>query len=364
MDGKNGTERLDDMDIDEIEARCTCDECGSEVDETTRTEIDATGYRRSTSFMELCNDCVSGTYICSDCDRIFIDGHNMRLFFGCGVCERCAENYDRCDSCGCDLRCDDVYSDEDGSYCAGCAPSDDDEDKDHRIHDYGYKPAPVFFGKGKMFFGCELEINIKDDMESAVDWVLENLGEKHVYLKEDGSLSNGFEIVSHPHSYEESKKLWANMSGSAPMTSHKSGECGFHVHVSRESLTRLQIQKMVVFVNAPENGALIDKIAQRTGNGYCAKKQAVIGRCGQSSSRYEAINLCNSKTVEFRIFRGNTRPERLLKNLEFVHALINWVDTVSYRQLTGARFAEYVAANKKEYSNLNKFITSETEENS
>lgn len=347
---------------DPEEETYTCDNCGNECDSVEMVEITAGSYPRRTTQMALCESCESDTVNCNDCGRVFIDDEHMRCIFNENICERCSENYSSCEDCGCDLHIGDCYHTDNCTYCSDCAPSDDE--KDDRINDYSYKPSPRFFGTGKLFFGCELEVNYYEGkISEAVDWVLEALGEDHVYLKEDGSLTNGFEIVSHPHSYQESIALWGKMSKSAPMRSHDSGECGFHVHVTKSALTRMQIQKMVVFVNAPENAEFVDMIAQRTGNGYCAKKVAKIGHCGHSGSRYEAINLCNKNTVEFRIFRGNTQPERLLKNLEFVHALIHWVNTVSYRELTHGRFAEYVAKNKKTYANLQAFIERKREGN-
>lgn len=345
---------------DEIEPLPACDECGEESEDLNHYVITTQHYPRREHSMALCESCADETAVCDDCGRRERNSDGMNSYFGETVCERCSENYYTCDTCGCDLHAEDTHSPEggDGIYCADCCPSDDEDTEDSHIHEYNYKPTPQFFGTGKMFFGCELEVNY-EDISEAVDWVIDNLGDKQVYLKEDGSLTKGFEIVSHPHSFPEAIALWSKMTGDAPMTSHGSGECGFHIHVSRAALTRLQIQKMIVFVNAPENAALVDKIAQRTANGYCRKKQAKIGHCGHSESRYEAINLENRATVEFRIFRGNTRPERLLKNLEFVQALIYWVNTVSYRELTSVNFAAYVAKNKKQYKHLAAFIKAE-----
>ncbi len=360
--------------IEETDDSPCCESCGDSSaalnEELSSVTVIIGFYPIRQETRELCESCRDKVGECYDCNRTF-DPDMLTYVDGEDRCESCLENYYRCEDCGDLVHCDYTYNTEDATYCQECGPSHDRDEAenesglDYRIHNYNYRPDLQFFGKGKLFFGCELEINY-EDCEEAVDWVLDTLGEDHVYLKEDGSLDNGFEIVSHPHSFEESLKLWGKMSQKSPMTSHKSGQCGFHVHVSRAALTPLQIQKMVVFVNAPENAGLVDKVAQRTGNGYCRKKDAQIGHCAASDSRYEAINLLNGATIEFRIFKGNTRPERLMKNLEFVHALIHWVNLVSYRQLTSALFREYVGRHKKIYPNLSAFLYTEEkkEENS
>lgn len=49
----------------------------------------------------------------------------------------------------------------DDPYCDDCY----DGIKGHPIHDYSYKPDPIFYGRGKRYFGVELEIDVggRDD---------------------------------------------------------------------------------------------------------------------------------------------------------------------------------------------------------
>lgn len=354
-DVQNATENPEETEAVET---ATCSDCEDNfaVSELESVEISA-GYSRLTTTHLLCSSCREDTQRCNDCGRLEIDDSEMTLIRDNWLCVRCVEHYSRCHVCGVWLHCDDVRTDAegDGEYCVDCEPEREEKSSDDRINDYLYKPRPRFFGQGPLFFGAELEVNCSDT-EEAVDWFLAELGEDHVYLKEDGSLSSGFEIVSHPHSFTEAIALWRKVSQDAPATSFKSGECGFHVHVSRKALTPLQIQKIVVFINAPENYDFVCYIAQRTSNQYSAVKNKQIGRCRRSGDRYEAVNLENSETIEFRIFRGTLKPERLLKNLEFCHAVIQWVQTVSYRELTHARFEKYVADNRKQYKNLHQYL--------
>lgn len=327
-----------------------CNGCGVFVDSDNpeiEVEVRSAHYPYRREWVSVCGCCEDDLPICADCDERFAAGAEMTDIDERSICPRCIEDYYRCDTCNDWVHAERVHSDlhGEGTYCYICAPR-----RDCRVHSYSYKPQPKFYGEGPLYFGCELEVNC-DHEPSAADWFMDRLGENRIYLKEDGSLSTGFEIVSHPHSFTEALKLWSNVNPSAPATSYESGECGFHVHVSRNALTKFQIQKLVVFVNAPENYEFITHIAQREGNGFSKYKTKKIGM-PESGDRYEAVNLENKNTIEFRIFRGTLKTERLLKNIEFCHAAIHWVSTASYRELTHEKFSAYVTANRKLYKNL------------
>jgi hypothetical protein len=63
------------------------------------------------------------------------------------------------------------------------------------------------------------------------------------------------------------------------------------------------------------------------------------------------------------MFRGNTKPERLWKNMEFVWALIDWTRDVSIQCLTLDNFVDFVKTNKKQYKHLNEFLPHCVKEN-
>lgn len=54
------------------------------------------------------------------------------------------------------IRRGDTFFREDDPYCQECYHSVCDRDA---IHDYYYKPTPIFYGDGNRFFGVELEID-------------------------------------------------------------------------------------------------------------------------------------------------------------------------------------------------------------
>ena len=109
------------------------------------------------------------------------------------------------------------------------------------IQDYYYKPAFSFYGTGPRFLGVELEVDGAGESDRNA-WELLSIanqgGEKRLFCKHDGSLDDGFELVTHPMSldYHQKEMPWPQILRKAAemgYTSHQAGTCGLHVHVSR-----------------------------------------------------------------------------------------------------------------------------------
>jgi len=211
-------------------ATFTCSLCGAEHPLSVRTVFDGEN---------LCPDCLTEhTLHCDYCgDRIWSDD-NYGSDFNV-LCEDCFnDHYVRCRSCGRLLRSDYAnYTDFDiGPYCDSCYS----EREEAAIHDYYYKPTPIFYGEGPRFFGVELEIDEAGEDNRNAENIL-SIGNYHgenIYCKHDGSLEDGFEIVTHPMSldYHLHEMPWNDIlyeARSLGYTSHMAGTCGLHVHVSR-----------------------------------------------------------------------------------------------------------------------------------
>ena len=65
-------------------------------------------------------------------------------------------------------------------------------------------PHLFFYGNEKRYFGVELEVDEggKDNDNAASLKSIANVHEGNIYIKSDGSLEDGFEIVSHPMTLE------------------------------------------------------------------------------------------------------------------------------------------------------------------
>ena len=183
---------------------------------------------------------MKNTLFCMHCGEIILGSDNVG-----GdefpLCNRCSALYVSCEDCGrLILESTARYSDDDYPYCAGCFSNHEDN---RAIHDYYYKPQPIFFGEGPRYFGVELEIDEGGEDEDNADRILDVANTDlryHMYAKHDGSLNEGFEIISHPCSidYHMNKIPWGKILDKAiylGYTSHSSGTCGLHIHVSRKA---------------------------------------------------------------------------------------------------------------------------------
>jgi hypothetical protein len=108
-----------------------------------------------------------------------------------------------------------------------------------------------------------------------------------------------------------------------------------------------------VFINNPDNQDNIIELSGRDSSKWAKlSPKKVIDVKKKQSSRYEAINLQNDATVEFRIFASTIDPKLILARLEFVHALTLWVKDQSMLHLTWYDFTGYIRENKALYPNL------------
>lgn len=120
-------------------------------------------------------------------------------------------------------------------------------------------------------------------------------------LKHDGSIGQGFEIVTAPSTLELHRDNWKPFWSSTPQTTlsgWSSGKCGMHVHITRPSA--LTVGKMLCFLNADDNASLINAVAGRAQSSWAKVSPKKVTDWDKSSDRYEALNIQNRKTVEVR----------------------------------------------------------------
>ncbi len=181
------------------------------------------------------------------------------------------------------------------------------------------------------------------------------IGRDFCIVKEDGSLTTngkycgnlefdkdgtkngkeyaGFEIVSCPADIDEHRKRWAlfdKMDHHDMLRAWDTETCGLHVHVSRNSLTLLQIGRIIAFTNHPVNRHFIQKIAGRSESKYCKNHNKRLAdslhpeQGNNDERRRVAVNVQNQHTIEFRIFRGTVRSCHIIRNIEFVDSLCDY----------------------------------------
>ena len=209
--------------------------------------------------------------------------------------------------------------------------------------------------------GVEIEVERRNNCPHNI--VEQILGTMHKYalIKRDGSLNDGFEVVSAPATLMAHKHYWSKFcekNYNEYLSSWHTNTCGMHVHVDRRSLTPLDIGKLLVFINCEHNAKFVKHIAGRSSSSWARRdfKSAKDGT--QRSDKYEAINLGKEETIEFRIFRGNIGKIGIFRALEFVYALVYFVkqsaldkNTDYVRNLKYENFIEFVRqpSNKSQY---------------
>jgi len=312
-----------------------------------------------------CENCCSSssessTYVGDDpyCESCFSDN--------CYYCDDCDESYHN------DYPCDCRESNTiEGKCCRGYRASG-------TIHDYSCKPAPIFKGvsKHKMYLGLELETEMRrvDDGSLFASSALQGIA----YLKHDGSISSGFEIVTHPHTHQQyrdnSALLWntiETLRKDYDARSWDTDTCGLHIHLSRDGFSSgAHLHRFIAFVyhNAPH----MMKFAGRktrfarfndvyTFDEYDRPVFSIKHKVGNpdrhSSERYSAVNTQNKHTIELRFFRGTMNTSSVLSALDLAQAMVEYtrelrLDDVKLGALSWDWFADYVVSNNGLYPDL------------
>ncbi len=321
---------------------------------------------------------VDDTTECANCCERFPDGDGHAVYNGEDVCDSCLEGYSYC----IDIEqyvadCDCHWHDGTEEYYLELPDRGPLRPYDTNIFNvYGRKAiiknkTRALNGNTKtLLFGAELETDSRNGNNAhSITEAIEDIIDGWAICKED-STCTGPEIVSLPADLESHKTIgWTEICERLrPLAKgHHGSDNGMHVHISLNAIGQLTLGKMLVFVNAPQNTDLMGLIAQRRywENTYCKANLAMfdkVGKAGKSprAGKFHALNV-TANTVECRIFKSSLLPERILKNIEFCHALVRWCENQSAKNLTSDAFASYIHNNRKTYKNLDQFITSRSE---
>ncbi len=330
---------------------------------------------------------VEGNLICADCYEehcCICDSCNEAVYTentysdnNTTVCSGCYEEYyHRCEECDCLVYCDDVYWQNNHSYCYECY--EETCGSDDYIEDYSYKPSPIFYGTDGRFYGVELEVdkggkdgdNAKTLLETA------NYRDEHIYIKSDGSIDDGFEIVSHPMTldYHINNMDWhCIMHDCIRMgyRSHQTSTCGLHIHIGRKELGKTVseqeevISKIMYFIEHHWNEMVkfsrrseysINRWAARYGYENNAKDILDKAKSG-TNGRYAAVNICNYNTVEIRIFRGTLKYTSFIATLQMVNVICDVAFSMSEYDLHKLSWSEFVSnIDKAKYPELIQYL--------
>lgn len=208
---------------------------------------------------------------------------------------------------------------------------------------------------GQYTFGFELEVQRKRTCELSndkmTDKIIEACGDLFVF-EHDGSIGDGFEIISHPMTWEyfnENIDIFIKLLkllDENKYKSHDGGKCGLHVHVSRNHIPIEEQTFWITNINFIlerfqteiykfsrrdylENShrgsyckSLTQKINLENGHESIDKKKIKALSC-RSNDRYVNLNLCNRNTIEFRMLRGTLNWDTFFLSLNLINNIVN-----------------------------------------
>lgn len=275
------------------------------------------------------------------------------------ICPDCAQGMFRCKACRCLVKTKGKNTD---GLCLPCfvrtKPS-------RRIHPYNFKPKPRFHGKEKVQYGLELEVDgfpSRDHARFGTGLLYQaEKGETSFYIKSDGSLNNGYELVFHPRdlmswwNYEPKLTKLTESIQTSEGKSFNTSTCGVHVHRGNNDISGYHIIKMnyllskfrkltrTIALRGPnhyscEVGIIDENTEDRKVDCYrikslynLTKRDAHYRR--YNVDRYYQLNFQNENTIELRIFKGNLNVTTILSYVMFFDRLVEFTRKQTIRSM-------------------------------
>lgn len=356
---------------------------------------------------EWCPECATTyAYECERCGEFASETVSIDGDYGCQWCQPCADrwafwcqrhqghgtgtsHYVRGSGTWCE-----ACADEDADYCDHCDTYSitDCECDGGVIKSYSYKPDPVFIpilpahtitnttprdwrgplpenGKCSIdrarlaYFGIELETEPRSyaNYDKGIEIYKASPVMGEIYGKRDGSLDEyGVEWVSHPRTLA-SWQSWGEFGQFveelrlAGWRSWDASNCGLHVHASRVAFDGAShLARLVYFFRRQQEG--LQEFAGRSSDFArfsTLRDGPILSKVRRNTAmHFDALNLSNPATVEFRIFKPSLRIGRVLASVELCAALIEFTRPLSALELAGSdwfTFKAFVRANSNTY---------------
>lgn len=284
------------------------------------------------------------------------------------------------------------------------------EDDEDTIHSYSYRPRVTFrnddgtssyystmdetTARPMLYMGYELEVEYHGHrMHEKLDgarMLLDKYGDndQFIYLKHDGSLNDGFEIVSQPGTLGFYNDVfdWEPIQALAKMgfKSWNNHHCGLHIHMSRDAfVSDRHLFLFIKFIFGNRDGLV--QFAGRESTyakfgfdeflnawyDYDSNRRVRSSKLidfvkgnQTNNDRYVAVNLQNAKTIELRFFRPSLKASTVKSALEFCDAsfrytnMVSLPDVLSGGALAWNSFRSWLNANNDpRYANLRERLT-------
>jgi hypothetical protein len=205
------------------------------------------------------------------------------------------------------------------------------------ILNYDAKPLPIFQQeptRGTYTMGIELEIELhpatSESTKTKVVRAIKHILKHHGYIKHDGSLTNGVEIVSYPaplvhHLYSAPWKTLMEFLLSIGCASERAGSCGMHVHMNRNFF---KLEDAVIISKLLDvHSEKILKMTRRD-DAWNKKYSKFSSDTGMSTTdtlqekyKYMALRRTPS-TYEIRCLNGTLHYEKFMALMQLVDVLV------------------------------------------
>lgn len=309
-------------------------------------------------------------------------------------CNNCVEelgDITQCALCGSEVAVANSHVIQREHYCGECY-YDLDNAMVNSIHGHSYKPLPRFKEissekatmKTNLYTGVEVEFEVPESICTLRDenWNTQDLGRlgqrglfaKKIqalfapkrnpwfYLKSDGSLHNGIELVTHPatlksHRHELAWQQLFDYLKEHGCLADTTTTCGLHIHANKSIMTEEEQMKLGYFINS--HRGKVEIVARRSQINYSKYRdvsQEVLENMNKcvDQDRYKALNWMNEYTVEYRMFKGTIDFKKLMASLDFVASSIAYVKSVTIEQLKAPRlswskYLQFIVAGEYEF---------------
>lgn len=299
-----------------------------------------------------------GKLICKCCgDEVTLSGLRMTED-GDVICDVCARTkYNKCSNCGNYI----PYTCQ-RSICKEC----DEVVYKRRLNPYSTKPIPRFqskygFVRGERYFGMEFEVS---NISPESCYVLFNdlYKDKLIYNKSDSSLHGGTEIVTNPCDRKSMNKLLSRMKDGLEIIKSQKGykdNAGIHIHVTRKSISPIDVYKLSYLFNYNMDSVFKRALYYITGrnststvlqDGYHYCQIGAINNKKElkhNENRYCAINLLNSDTIEFRMFKTEADIDIIKSYFDFVEDSLEYIHTHGLRYINAQSFLAWLKTNSR-----------------
>lgn len=353
----------------------TCERCGKVVEDCHMVHIEDTEEY-------VCDDCADGHYYqCMDCGNWYSSARIVTDTEGQHLCEDCyCNNYYTCVGCGEFVHKDNAYWDDAGNevYCEYCYST---EVQSRVINSYHSNDDWTIhltereldnYMSDKLTLGLEIEVT--GNVEYA-EGFMNKVDNDLIYLERDGSVA-GFEIITQPMTRQYATELFEDKISKGfeflkehNFKGHNAGGIHIHVRLPHDNLDFmlyiLKLKKLLYNLPTHMQDLLLlisqrksDELKRWSDNKYY--RRLTLQTCISQGSRYELLNMdSRTRTLEFRMFNSNIRTERIMKNIEVVLSLLDYVETyytVDIYDKNLFTWLDYVQRNKEKYPNLVAFI--------